>query len=354
MKRHLLPIITFLVLLAEVSATEARFRQWDRNGDGVLVLDEVPPPMRKFFNGKDADGNGKVTLQEHLGRGRNLPANNRKPQDTPASKPAFTIRQTWHQEPDGFDREVYVRAPKDADGKVPVILYFHGNGGQASRSLGMLGYMEDVLFLAPQGYERSWNIFGERSEAPDVEFLKQILQRIPRNYPQADMENLVLIGSSNGAGIINRIMIEMEAHPYRLVIQLVASLIEEQYHDGKFWVSSTPTNQYDTPRKPATPGPEVLYFHGTEDKVVPYAGGLRGRKFKHVSALDTAYAWASAFGYKGQQIPETKGREVEKGFVLYAYPDARVRHYKLNGSGHSIRPYEKLVEERIRKAVLRK
>ncbi len=352
MKKIILILTTCFVWQSFCSATEALFHRWDRNSDGVLVIDEVPLSLRKFFPSKDADGDGKVTLQEHLGSAKHN--SKPKPQDAGEPNPALRIRQDWHQEPDGFDREVFVRTPEKAGGKVPVVIYFHGNGGLASKSVRRFSYLKDVLFLAPQGYERSWNIFGERSEAPDVEFLKQLLRRIPLNFPQADMQNLVLIGSSNGAGIINRIMIEMDEHPYRLVIQLVASLIEEQYHDGSFWASSKSTNRYDILRKPVTPGPEVLYFHGTEDKVVPYAGGLRSRKYPHVSAQDTAYAWAKAFGHEGPKIPDTKGREVAKGLILYAYPDASVRHYKLTGSGHNIRPYERLVEELIRKAVLRK
>ena len=121
------------------------------------------------------------------------------------------------------------------------------------------------------------------------------------------MHNLVLIGSSNGAGMINRIMIEMEEHPYRAVIQLVASLIEKQYHDGSFWVSSNSSNLYDIPRKPANPGPEVLYFHGSEDKVVPYNGGLRSGKFAHVSAQDTAMLGQKPSGSEGARIPDAQG-----------------------------------------------
>ena len=356
MKYVLLALVICLSWQSMSAEKEAIFRSWDRNGDGFLVIEEVPPPMQKFFNSKDANGDGKVSMQEHLGLKRKPSLSNsseKKAHETTNTKPTFRIRQIWHQETNGYDREVFVREPKKVNGKVPVVIYFHGNGGQASRSLGRFGYLDNILFLAPQGYERSWNIFGERSEAPDVAFFREILKRIPKYYPQADIQNLVLIGSSNGAGMINRIMIEMEEHPYRAVIQLVASLIEKQYHDGSFWVSSNSSNLYDIPKKPANPGPEILYFHGSEDKVVPYNGGLRSGKFAHVSAQDTAYAWAKAFGFKGARIPDAKGREVSDGFILYDYPDARVRHYKLSGSGHNTRPYGKLVDDLIRKTVLR-
>ena len=70
-------------------------------------------------------------------------------------------------------------------------------------------------------------------------------------------------------------------------------------------------------------------------------------------AKGTAYAWAKTFGFKRARIPDAKGREVSDGFILYDYPDARVRHYKLSGSGHNTRPYGKLVDDLIRKTVLR-
>ena len=43
-----------------------------------------------------------------------------------------------------------------------------------------------------------------RTLKPQMWLSLRILKRIPKDYPQVDMQNLVLIGSSNGAGMINR------------------------------------------------------------------------------------------------------------------------------------------------------
>merc|ERR1711915_1038359 len=45
----------------------------------------------------------------------------------------LTIRQTWSQEPAGYDRTAKVSVPETVAGeKVPVVIHLHGNGAQAS------------------------------------------------------------------------------------------------------------------------------------------------------------------------------------------------------------------------------
>merc|ERR1719315_558904 len=97
-----------------------------------------------------------------------------------------TIRQSWSQEPGGYDRTALVRVPPSTAGQTfPVVLDLHGNGGQGnlqrlSRTLG-----NTVVLVAPNGYERSWNIIKEKSKAPDVEFLLELIRTVG-DLPEAD------------------------------------------------------------------------------------------------------------------------------------------------------------------------
>ena len=50
----------------ERAESEKGFKGWDKNGDGFLVPNEVPEGPRKLFEKVDKNGDGKVTLDEHL------------------------------------------------------------------------------------------------------------------------------------------------------------------------------------------------------------------------------------------------------------------------------------------------
>jgi poly(3-hydroxybutyrate) depolymerase len=225
-----------------------------------------------------------------------------------------------------------------------MVIIFHGNGGTAEGSLKHWQWLKDHILVAPQGYRRSWNVYGEKSTAPDVEFFRLLMQEVRRTQPTADPERVSLIGSSNGSGFVQRLMIEMDDRPFQKAILLVASLIDQQYHDGHFWEPSKSTQVYDKQRTPK-PGMQLVYFHGTADRVVPYTGGYRGRRFLHLGAQETAWHWATAFGYSGAALSDRDGERVSRGIFSYAYPDAGVTHYKLVGAGHGVEQYSAQVHQ---------
>ena len=334
-------------------AARRLFQQWDRNQDGVLTIQEVPPRARRSFSSIDVNKDGRVTLQEHLSGGRqSRPAANKNavPRWPEADITKLTVRQTWHQEPGGDDRVAFLSVPSRGQGKLPVVIFFHGNGGVAARVMNQWQYLNDNILVVPQGYRNSWNITDERSQAPDVQYVSQLISLVGEQCPRADMQNVTVIGSSNGSGLIHRLMIELDEKPFQSAILLSASLVTDQYHQGSFWMPSKTTSNYDTPKQPV-PGTEVIYFHGTEDRVVPYKGGLRGGKQEHLSAQRTTFLWAKAFGFEGRQLPDSAGQMVEQGIVGYRYPEVKVVHYKLVGAGHGPGAYEKQVRSMIERAI---
>ena len=81
-----------------------------------------------------------------------------------------------------------------------------GNGGQGN--LRRLSYLADeAVIVAPSGYERSWNVNNEGSKADDVSFILELISRVAEEHPAADANNVNLIGTSNGAAIIYRLLI---------------------------------------------------------------------------------------------------------------------------------------------------
>jgi len=324
----------------ERAESEKGFKGWDKNGDGFLIPSEVPEGPRKNFKNVDKNGDGKVNFQEHL----LATVGPEEPEKRKVRKPDSgqfkrqVIRQSWDQEKEGYDREYFVSVPEKIKSKIPVLFVFHGGGGQASNMIrGWAKRFSDYLVVSPQGYRRGWNISDEATKAPDTDFFKEIIKALKINYPKADLSSVSMVGFSNGAGYIFRLLIEIDdENLIRNVVPIVSSMEEGQYHDGSFWQRSDDQNgNYDVKKKPVTKS-SILTVHGTEDRVVPYAGGMRGRNARHVSAQETAYAWARLKGYEGEKIDADKGKEISPGIVSYAYKGANVTHLKIVGAGHGL------------------
>ena len=222
--------------------------------------------------------------------------------------------------------------------KLPVVIDLHGMGGSAN--VNRMGFLHSSIIVAAQGYERSWNILMEKSKAPDVKFIKALIEEIAE-IQQADMNNVNIIGTSNGAAMITRLLIELK-NPRKIkrVIPMISNLLKNQYHNESFWMPTNDDdrkeNNYDAMVVPDSPGPEILYFHGTADNTVPYNGGSGVNNNMFIGAQATAYAFAKAFGYNGDQIADEDGVVVQEGVTMYEYNGAsRVVHYKMKDMPHN-------------------
>ena len=231
-------------------------------------------------------------------------------------------------------------APEKEKSKVPVLFVFHGGGGKASNMIrGWSRRFSDYLVVSPQGYKGGWNISAEATKAPDTDFFKEIIKDLKVKYPQANLSGVSMVGFSNGAGYIFRLLIEIDdENLIKRVVPMVSSMEEGQYRDGSFWQRSNDKNEnYDVKKKPVTKS-SMLSVHGTEDRVVPYLGGKRGRNAIHLSAQDTAFYWAQQKGFKGKKIADKDGKEITSDIISYTYKKADVTHIKVVGGGHGLGP----------------
>ena len=341
----------------QVSPQERAFRAWDRNHDGMLERNEVPPGPRKIFDRVDRNKDGKISLAEHVAATSSKPA--RPTVSTSGEFNRHTIRQNWKQQQNGFDREFFVHVPATSPTQRPngptsktwpITFVFHGNGGSARPTIGQWPeLLKGHLIVSPQGYQRSWNISDEKSKAPDVEFFQLVVEDIEHRYPNADLSKISLIGFSNGAGFIFRLLIELDGKiQITNAVPLVSSMIDKQYHNQIFWTRSDDSNtNYDVKTKPSGKR-HLLTIHGTADRVVPYQGGMRGPNAKHLSAQETAYAWAQQQGFTGNRIPDNAGKPLNKDIIRYNYAEAQVTHLKVLDGGHGFGPVSRQVNELVR------
>jgi len=277
------------------------------------------------------------------------------------------IDQTWSQEPSGYTRTAKVAIPATSAGqKVPVVFHLHGNGGQGNtRPFGnFLG--DDCIIVAPDGYERSWNVYSEKSKADDVQFILDLIAKIGAEIPEADMDNVNIAGTSNGAALTYQILINTGAdRPFKRAFPMVSSLIGPQYHDDQFWkfaesADDGEPNDFSVAMVPTFGDDfEYAHFHGTEDGSINYYGQNPGPAFlggaEVISAQLTDYVWAKAMGFTGAQLADSDGVDVgtdSKPTQEYKYLDGRCRHYKLIGEGHGTGPTHSVVQQVMREMIL--
>merc|ERR1719462_973 len=247
----------------------------------------------------------------------------------------ITIVQSWSQETN-YARVTQVQVPPTTAGqKVPMVIDLHGNGGQGN--LRRLSYLADgAVIVAPSGYERSWNVNNEKSKADDVSFILELIARVAEDHPAADANNVNLIGTSNGAAIIYRLLIATGIdRPFHRVFPMVSSMISVQWRDGSFWKApDTMSNDYTIQTVPEFSDDfEYYHFHGTEDGTIAYEGKCPGPPFLGtdvcvVPAQKTDFLFAQAMGYTDDQIEDDEGVEIAPNFFEYSYLGGRVKHFK--------------------------
>ena len=248
------------------------------------------------------------------------------------SSGSFYINQKWSQEIAGYQREVFAMVPSEQKRKFPVVIVLHGNGGRANLFINEFKYLNNKIIIAPQGYKRSWNIKKEKSKAPDLNLIKDIILYL-KQFDNVDSDKISILGSSNGAALVNQILIELNDPSIKNAISLVSQLNSFQYHNNKFWSQSN--NNFNVSIIPQK-GRRILFMGGTNDDLANYYGGEGVLGYVFLNAEESAYIFAKAMGYNGSKIPFNQAKEGPDNFFKFSYLNGDVIHYRLEGIGHSL------------------
>ena len=122
------------------------------------------------------------------------------------------IKQSWSQEKN-YARPYWVNIPELDDGEaLPVIIFLHGNGGNARGLQRMVlnrypKVASQAITVFPEGYRESWNIVSERSKADDRAFVEAIIRELAER-DDVKKNDFTIMGISNGAALVNQIAIE--------------------------------------------------------------------------------------------------------------------------------------------------
>lgn len=251
----------------------------------------------------------------------------------------LSITQTWAQQPNGYKRTAAVLVPTSGSGPYPVVIMLHGNGGNSSFINSMGTTLNSAIRVAPNGYSTSWNVDNEVSKAPDVAFIRDLIALL-KTYDNVDDEKVSIYGVSNGSGMTNRLLIELDGAAFKRAACVVSQMITKMHHDGSFWFNASGNNAYDQVIVPAN-GRKVISISGTADAIVPYAGGS-GAGTTFMSCQESIFRFAQRMGETGSQLSDSAGipgngtNGYSAPFVKYTYLAGQVVHYKLIGGTHGL------------------
>jgi polyhydroxybutyrate depolymerase len=202
------------------------------------------------------------------------------------------------------NRTFLVHVPPSYTGQnpVPLVLDLHGLGSNSSQQAGLSGFREksdEAGFIVawPQGVRNSWNAFGCCGTADflridDPAFLRAVVARISQ-LGSIDQSRIYITGLSNGGFMTHRMACEA-ADLFAAAAPVSAPL------------NTTTSNC--RPSRPIT----VVAFHGLNDVIVPYSGGL------FQSAQNSLTTWASINGCKvGRTVFDLPRRARCENFETY-------------------------------------
>jgi len=164
----------------------------------------------------------------------------------------------------GIERSymLYVPSKYKHNRRTPMVFNFHGGGGQAG---GHFGYSElwamadryHFILVTPDGYGNYWNAgqccgAASAEEVDDVGFVSDLIDEIMKDYC-VDPYRIFATGFSNGGALSNRLACDLSDR--------IAAIAP---------IASWDSTNICIPSRPVP----MIAFHGTDDLVVNYLGGL--------------------------------------------------------------------------------
>ena len=236
-------------------------------------------------------------------------------------KTGGTLRSYWLVSPEGLDRT------KPA----PLLMVLHGSAGSGEdmmavtrRGFEQLAAKEKFVLVYPDALERRWNDQG--GIVDDVGFLLAVVDKLVTDG-MVDKNRVYATGISNGGMMAQRLACE-QAERIAGIATVAGGLPEPLLATCK----------------PVRPLP-VLVIHGTDDPIVPWAGGAVAgfEDFgKVLSARETAGFWAAnnRCGDGGVIMPEPDrdprdGTRVKMEVFASCPAGAAVKLAAIEGGGHT-------------------
>ena len=265
-----------------------------------------------------------------------------EPDNKLTSLTEIIIEKTWAQQPNGYVYPIDIKVPESIEPieGFPICVLLHSNGSNGRRIINQFSsVLNDHILIAPTGYLNSWNICDERSNAPDLEMVDELVNTLS-NYSNINLNKIRILGSSNGAGLANNIFIQNENPNIDIICAVVSHLNVPQYHDNNFYKNTTVTNPmsafcgYEEVANPIS-SRKYLSISNINDPIIPYSGGNSKVGLDFLNAEDAIFYIAKNQGFTGDKL-QPEGLAFGSPVIFeYSYLSGDVVHIKGN-SEHSI------------------
>lgn len=267
-----------------------------------------------------------------------------EPDNKLTSLTEIIIEKTWAQQPNGYVYPIDIKVPESIEPieGFPICVLLHANGSNGRRIINQFSsVLDDHILIAPTGYLNSWNICDERSNAPDLEMVDELVNTLS-NYSNINLNKIRILGSSNGAGLANNIFIQNENPNIDIICAVVSHLNIPQYHDNNFYKNTAVTNPmsafcgYEEITNPIS-SRKYLSISNINDPTIPYLGGNSKVGLDFLNAEDAIFYIAKNQGFTGEKLPP-EGSALGNPIIFeYSYLSGDVVHIKGNAM-HSINP----------------
>ena len=221
------------------------------------------------------------------------------------------------------ERNFIIRFPATMNKtKYPVVFFFHGAGGTGNQWLsegrGVVDLIDSEKFIGifPDGYNRRWNV-GIETNANDVDFVRSITNFVGSSE-LFDLNQMYGVGTSNGAGMVNKIGKETS------LFKGVAPINSQQTESIGLIVPPQALS--------------IFQVNGTEDDLIPIDGGVGVANHVFMSATASAENWALNFSCNS----EASVRSLQWGnygatehTFNACIENRRVRYVTVEGAGHT-------------------
>lgn len=248
--------------------------------------------------------------------------------DTKASCQPDANAQTLVHDDETREYILYVPDAYDGTSEVPLMLNFHGFGGNASEyqsyaDMRSLADTETFILVYPQGTcldgSPHWNAGLEspdnKSDADDFGFVEALINELSANY-NIDPKRVYACGYSNGA-FFSYALACYNSDKIAAIGSVAGTMLEE-------------TNDNCSPSHPTA----MINIHGTSDDVVPYAGGSEG-----LSSIEEVLDYWISFNNTSTTATINSVTDNGTSIEHYTYADGdssiSIEHYKVIGGEHN-------------------
>jgi polyhydroxybutyrate depolymerase len=257
--------------------------------------------------------------------------------------PGFVHRTHLH---DGIQRSYLLRTPSGGSPPKAIVVMLHGHAGSAEQLTGRSGKpapyrrwnaiadREGLLLVAPQGVDggdgkSGWNDCRADADSnpttDDAAFIAAVVTALRREYA-VPSNRVYVLGTSNGGNMALRMAIERPD-----MIAAAAAI-----------VASMPSRSECAAPTRAVP---MLFMNGTDDPLMPFAGGQVGKdRFQRGSVLSAEASvalWARLAGAastpRTTALPDRNtadGSRVMRKVHANAQGRNVVMLYRIEGGGH--------------------